>query len=59
MYKTRFECRHIIKKTWAQMTPGSETLTYDIYIDTFTFSYVKRVTAPASWQSASYSYLYL
>ena len=28
MSKTRFECRHIISKNWAQMTPGSETLTY-------------------------------
>ena len=27
MSKTRFECRHIISKNWAQMTPGSETLT--------------------------------
>ena len=27
MSKTRFECRHVISKNWAQMTPGSETLT--------------------------------
>ena len=34
MSKSRFECRHVILKNWAQMTPGSETLTYVILENT-------------------------